>query len=1551
MAESILDKASYSLVRTNPKLTGNVKLLTNGTDLYLESFSANNELSSAKFKSFKVDGTLTYDQDVFNFFKKGSFPSELAYEVFQEFRDTSVLSSYENQYEMFYSAGARSLASEVYVEDIGILAPIWLNEQLPNYFVVFRIDNPASVNNSKAEFSNEGEELAQSSEKFKEFVLQNCTAVQTFDLRETSKVGSYIRRYRNQENFPKSPLTVSWRKDEPIQWNGISYNKGGFTSAGNFSYDSLITKDSTILQNEYFFTKGFQRNGILLANLINLEFLFSDKTASEYSINRYFGLYVNEVGEGEFKLSGENFYSDREKTQFPIIKTTKEVSEFLNNKLEISNNNGVILHVDSSSVTTQTGLPTPTRVNEVESIFYIKDKSEQFHTVKKGSFWKNNQIRLFDTQIDISQFAGFNKPTVFVNAQVIKSLGKPAAFLEILGEFPDGARIKFYSGEFNDNTGSIDQITIGQISANIEKTSGPGTNFERFFNPNGNPNEIAKAIVKAIKHGINEDHQLFTVSINDSYVYLESKFSGINAKQLKFEVDWIEYPELVNAVETYPVTGITNPIGSFVGGTNKPNSLLLVEAGEENRLVKGNYVKTKAGFAKISDWVPYLREPIIAGGGQQIGYRNVNEYVIVSVEDNQIDVSNSGQVAMYTNFLPSFGRFSFYPIKDLDFDFYSEMYSDLGELSYEFDYYNQKLPNFTGDTGSNIEYLGTGNWPDIRDFYDEIGFSNLIGLLKDADPDNTFDINIKSEYQRLEENFLKEQGIASRISPYINKWVWYNGGTDVRNNPYRLNLSLAFSINNFSPSKWNIGRSPIGFSHEWYYLSQFPSYFSNEAIEYSWSYFSDAVVDNDLSNGFEPGTFQRVDKNMFSEYFIADRFNVNNSIHLIDRQLRFGRFSGGNKQNFAESFLRGVRIIVKAKANGEEKPNFNAKKLSYIYDGSFNDYSFSAMLVPNAAEKPSRQIKFIKNDKWKTIVMLIFVSFKNDCLNPTEAAIDRTSLYAANNSIEAQTDCSPSDGYKNSIMQGSINFLASSWSSEDNQLLIQGSPDINGNPTRFFADVTIGENGAFNQIRFSVENDTYVINGITKIISANQLYATSITKNDIPFVLPSPIPSSFALQSAIYENIGGGFNGYSSTLNSIGFADIFNAVNDGDPTIIYETINVAGTRVLNTDGSLAQTFSVELRAQEDILKSNYIGVLPDLNKPTIFNLLNVIGFDLSIGTNPRINTIARHAGHYEPLAKDIIFFRDPYAHIDFTEGFYTGSTGESTGVTGMNSVNETYKFNVFNLCRYKNTQFYSQHENFGLIKNYFYHKVNQEDSSSVLELSANGAFLSLYPLINEVGIDFKDHYIFSSSWEPGYFIKSIDKSKIQSIIGTRSMKEKKSFFGSKYLKVPQEIKLETFTDSVFVKDAIAEPSLVSGTFMHNETSEYVEFYLFIQKRLTDHLFKFVKPVFQQYINPKFGTGSVNSVDDDVINYIEQNILSLYKISLIDFYVKEDKQQKETDYTTAKLLNSEKLAKGLRLNRNISSKTLNSNLFDTRLIYNKRTGFSNSYGFSVTIVKK
>lgn len=1547
MAEPLFDKASYGIVRTNPKLTGNVKLVSNGNDLYLESFSANDQLSSSSFKAFKIDGSGTYDHDVFRFFRNGSFPAELAYEAFQEFRDIDVLSQYGGQYEMFYSYGTRSVASESYTEDLGLLAPLWLNEQIPNYFVVFRLNDPSAVNNFNAATANNGESLAQSSQKFTEFVLQNCTAIKTFDLTQTSKLGSYLRRYRLQDSFPKAPLTISWRQDEPITWNGISYFNGGFTSSGSFSYNDLITQDATILQNEYYITQGFQRNGVLLANLINLEFLFSDENADDYSINRYFGLYVNEIEEGSFKISGSGFYGNIEKTQLPKISTIDQVSQFLNTPFEITNERGVLLYLDQSSISTVTGIPTSKRVNEVESIFYVKDKNSQFHTIKKGSLWGDNQLRLFDNKIDISLLTGYDNPNTFATAELVERQGKATAYLNVIGQFPIGSSITFFDGS----------TQIGQVSANTSLTNGPGTSFESFFNPTGTPAEIASAICKAINAGINPESRFFDATINDSTVYLQSRFGGSRFNRLRFSVSWIAYPELEDSLTTYPITNAVTQSAYFVGGNDIKNGLLKVKAGDQLRFTSGNYVRTKAGYVNISGWVPYLDEPIISGVGTQIGYRGVNDYVIITLDKNQIEISKSGQVALYTDFTPKFGRFSIFPIRDFNFDFYDDTYSRLGELDYEVARYNQGNTPSTGNTGvtgSSINYYGVSDWPDIRDFYNNGGFSNLIGLLKGSDPDINTEIDITSEYQRLEENYLKEQAIASRVVPYINKWCWYTDGTDVRNNPYRLDLNLAFGINNFAPSQWNDGRSPVGFSHEWYYLCEFPSYFTNDAIESSWSYFDEAPTDTD---GSTPGTFQRIDKNYFDEYFIADRFVSGSTVNLIDRQLRYGRFSGGNKLNFSEAFLRGVRIIAKKKSSANQKPNFNASKLSYIKDGSFNDYRFSVMLIPNAPNKPKRQIKFIKNEKWKTIVMLIFISFDNACLNPGQRSIDRTSLYSINSAISTLTDCTPTSplAYDNSVMEGSLSFSASAFSPVIGQYLIQGVPDILGNPTRFIRDITIGAAGQYNSIEFVVDNDTYRIEGISRILSDSQLYASTILKNGSPFSLPSPLPTAGKLKSASYTVVEGGFNGYANTLNGVGFANIINDVNLGNPDIIYETIQEDGTLLLADDGSPAQTFSIELRAQDDILKSIYVGILPDQNKPTIFNLVDIIGYDLSLLEKPNITPIARHSGWYKPLARDIVFFRDPYANIDFSNGYYTGNTG-NTGNTGTTSTgnpipDELYKWKVFNLCRYANTQFYSAHESFGILKNYFYHKVNQEDPSTVLELSSKEAFLSLYPLINEIGIDYKDCYIFSSNWEPGYFVKSIDKTKIQSVIGTASMLEKKSFFGSKYLKVPQQINLQQFYPAEFFPEGITNPGIVNGTFMYNETEPYVQFYLFIQKALTDYLYAYIKPQFEKYVNPKFGFGDTTTLNDDVRNYIELNILGLYKVGKIDFYVRSSREKTGSVYTTAELSDSEKSAAGLNINQNVSTKILNTNPFDSSLIYNKRTGFSESFGFSVTIVKK
>ena len=1046
----------------------------------------------------------------------------------------------------------------------------------------------------------------------------------------------------------------------------------------------------------------------------------------------------------------------------------------------------------------------------------------------------------------------------------------------------------------------------------------------------------------------------------------------------------IAFPEQFQQILTSPVTSMTSPAKHFVGGNNTKNALLKVAAGDQDRFIKGNFVQTTGGYATIEGWAPYTDEPIFNGFNKQIGYTDIDKYVVITCNDDQIMVTRSNQVALYSDYRPSFGRFSFFDVRDFDVDFYSTLYSQEGELGYEEVEYNQ----YTLGAGGIKIYSGISATPEIRKFYDTGGFFNLVGLLKPSSPEDVVQDYITSEYIRLEENFLTSQGTASRIIPYINKWSWINDGKDVRNHPYRLDLSEAFGLNNFAPSKWDRGQVASGYTHEWYYLSEFPNYFTQNAIESSWSYIDKAPSDSTPANliagtPYIPGTFQRIDKDYFDDYFIVERFTTG-GISEIDRQLRYGRFNGGDDKNFAEAFLRGVRIVAKPKAIGSEKPDFNASALSYVANGSFNDYRFSAILVPNLPNKPETEIKFIKNDKWKIVVLLISLKFDDPCLNNGGSIIDRTSLYSLESKYVVDGTCAPVPNpspppeytYLNGTMQGALSFNSSSYDATTGFYIIQGIPDQYNNPTQFLSDITVGLDGSYSDIQFTTTAPlaTYLISGIQEIISNDRLVAATITRNGVPWVIPNPTPSNYILARENYITLQGGYGTYINRLNNVGFAEIFDAVNQGNPAVVYETIDSSGNQVLNSDGSLAQTFGIQLRAQEDILKSVYVGVLPDPAKPTAFNLTDIIGYDLSLQQTPRITPIGRHAGYYQPTALSILSFRDPYMNIDFD----AGDTGSSTNWTGMGNItDEAYKLKVLELCKWKNTQFNSSYVDFGQLQNFFYHKVNEQDPSTILELSAESAFPSLYPLINEWGIEYKDFYAFSSNWEPSYFIKSIDKNQVEDVIGTRSMKEKKSFFGSKYLKVPEEIILDTFSSSPFEKPAIKQPSLISGTFMHLDTPSVtvnrniiqssgtqniqqtinvpstpnIAFYLFNQKRLIEYLFTPIKIQFEKYIKDLYGWGNLETLDDDVNRYIEENILKLYKIGKVELYTLAERLDQPNTFTTAGLTNAQKISSGLTINGNVSSKTLNTNPFDLRLIYNKRTGFTESFGFSVTIVKK
>ena len=107
MATKLLENSSFALTRTNPKLTTNVKLVVSSEDgLFLESFDANDELSKARYKAFKVSEKNTYDFDLSKFYSKGKTPSDISFSTLRISSDISVQDSYGKQFEFQYNYGA-----------------------------------------------------------------------------------------------------------------------------------------------------------------------------------------------------------------------------------------------------------------------------------------------------------------------------------------------------------------------------------------------------------------------------------------------------------------------------------------------------------------------------------------------------------------------------------------------------------------------------------------------------------------------------------------------------------------------------------------------------------------------------------------------------------------------------------------------------------------------------------------------------------------------------------------------------------------------------------------------------------------------------------------------------------------------------------------------------------------------------------------------------------------------------------------------------------------------------------------------------------------------------------------------------------------------------------------------------------------------------------------------------------------------------------------------------------------------------------------------------
>ena len=292
------DGVSFALVRTNPKLTTNTKLMYNGKKMYMESYASSALLNTSMYKSVPIKPNSTYNKDIASFLA-GS--GTQAYNVYHNFSDNAISDSFDNQFETLYWCGAEYIDSSFYREEIGFVAPLYLREKMPNYFLIFRLDTPSNYNLNVDDMGNK----LDSTFNFKTDILDKAVLIKTFDLREGTVLGNYIHKYIEQDGFEfDKSMYVNFSNSE-VTYYGIDKVNGVLEKKVESFDNELLKNDNPVLKDDKWFTEGFERNNLIFPYIINIEYLFDDDIfkngdGETYDFARYIGLYCNNIEIGEF---------------------------------------------------------------------------------------------------------------------------------------------------------------------------------------------------------------------------------------------------------------------------------------------------------------------------------------------------------------------------------------------------------------------------------------------------------------------------------------------------------------------------------------------------------------------------------------------------------------------------------------------------------------------------------------------------------------------------------------------------------------------------------------------------------------------------------------------------------------------------------------------------------------------------------------------------------------------------------------------------------------------------------------------------------------------------------------------------------------------------------------------------------------------------------------------------------------------------------------------------------------------------------------------------
>ena len=737
----ILKRTSFGLLRTNPKLTTNIKIISDSKNkVYLESIDADPLLSKSKYKGFEVTGG-SYSRDLKRFYNQGTqLPKSISYTLFEEDDSTDVKNRYNQQYDFTYAMGMQPKNSRLYTEEFSMFFPLWVEkDNIPDYFLIFKLDGPVTFNSNDTSIVPSGTNLDNDfslnnmvvdPSLFFDNYLKDAKIIKTFDLGYKTEIGSYIRRHAEDPLFPESSIYIAFDKGNLSYWQGISYDEGGFCKKARDLYTDYVLVDKTITENDDFITLGFQDNSVVHPNILNLEFLFDDFEQEDYKFSRYFGLYVSEAELGKFILDGNRLFQDKDNENLQTPRPIKNDVGYPNTQISQIQENprGIKVYPQvgptgaSSTILPYSGRLITYSETQNPRIPYIKDTKGNIHSINATNDWystfyvsgtgptaapipyiDNNYLRLKNTLIDWKNFSGLDIPFNYIDSLATNIRGKASFSFKITGTITSGDEIRIKNTDWNI---PLQFSIMDNYTLRADSSIPSGSNIGLSFSTNGTQTEIAKSIVKAINYiqDVTSDYQVFNAISRNNEVVVFIMNEAENWNKMKYSLYSTSPTFPFTMPNGYTTVQNTNYLPSpvslssiisnskvytyhFVGANTNPKSRIIVERDkifEFRSNIEPIYVKTLNGYDQSTQFSLYLDKPIKNASGDIVDFENYDKYYVIELNDNKqsFDINSSKKVGLYKSLKNTNGYLSIFPIRDFDFDFNDNSYARDADSSY-----------------------------------------------------------------------------------------------------------------------------------------------------------------------------------------------------------------------------------------------------------------------------------------------------------------------------------------------------------------------------------------------------------------------------------------------------------------------------------------------------------------------------------------------------------------------------------------------------------------------------------------------------------------------------------------------------------------------------------------------------------------------------------------------------------------------------------------------------------------------------------------------------